>query len=353
MSQITELNSHSKSTDETMLLAEIFDHIPSGLILVDRAGKIFRANPAAQALLGGSLLGEAWLAVIQRAFCLRDDDGHEVSLRDGRRVQVSTLPLQHQPGQMVQITDLTETRRLQEQVSHMQRLSALGKMAASLAHQIRTPLSAAMLYGANLANRTLTPESRLQFQQKLMMRLKELERQVSDVLLFARNGDQQKVEPVVLRDLLQQLQQRAETLMTTHDAAFTVDAPERNINLLANSEALTSALMNLLENAIQAGGKQLLLTVEPEAEQVMIRLVDNGKGITREQLARIFEPFYTTRSSGTGLGLAVVQAVVQAHQGTIQASSLPGEGSCFSIRLPYHHVQLQQVQLQHVQEGAA
>jgi len=62
MSQITELNSHSKSTDETMLLAEIFDHIPSGLILVDRAGKIFRANPAAQALLGGSLLGEAWLA---------------------------------------------------------------------------------------------------------------------------------------------------------------------------------------------------------------------------------------------------------------------------------------------------
>jgi two-component system sensor histidine kinase FlrB len=217
-----------------------------------------------------------------------------------------------------------------------------------LAHQIRTPLSAAMLYGANLANRTLTPESRLQFQQKLMMRLKELERQVSDVLLFARNGDQQKVEPVVLRDLLQQLQQRAETLMTMHDAVFTVDVPKQDINLLANSEALTSALMNLLENSIQAGGKQLLLTVEPEAEQVMIRLVDNGKGISREQLSRIFEPFYTTRSRGTGLGLAVVQAVVQAHQGTIQASSLPGEGSCFSIRLPYHHVQLQ-----HVQEGAA
>ena len=186
-----------------------------------------------------------------------------------------------------------------------------------------------------------------------MARLKELERQVSDVLLFARNGDQQKVEPVVLNDLLQQLQQRAETLMNTHDAVFTVNAPEQNIKLLANSEALTSALMNLLENGIQAGGKQLLLTVEPEAEQVMIRLVDNGKGISREQLSRIFEPFYTTRSRGTGLGLAVVQAVVQAHQGTIQASSLPGEGSCFSIHLPYHHVQLQQVQLQHVQEGAA
>lgn len=348
MSPITELHSHSQTSDETLLLAEIFDHIPSGLVLVDRAGKIFRANPAAKTLLGGKLVGEAWLAVIQRAFCLRDDDGHEVSLRDGRRVQVSTLPLQHQPGQMVQITDLTETRRLQEQVGHMQRLSALGKMAASLAHQIRTPLSAAMLYGANLANRTLTPESRLQFQQKLMMRLKELEHQVSDVLLFARNGHQQKVEPVVLHDLLQQLQIRAETLMATHNAVFTIDMPDQPINLLANNEALTSALMNLLENAIQAGGKQLLLTVEPEADQVMIRFVDNGKGIDREHLSRIFEPFYTTRSRGTGLGLAVVQAVVQAHQGSITATSLVGEGSCFSICLPYHHVQLQPMQ-----EGAA
>lgn len=348
MSQITELHSHNKNSDETLLLAEIFDHIPSGLILVDRAGKIFRANPAANTLLGGNLVGEAWLAVIQRVFCLRDDDGHEVSLRDGRRVQVSTLPLQHQPGQMVQITDLTETRRLQEQVSHMQRLSALGKMAASLAHQIRTPLSAAMLYGANLANRTLTSESRLQFQQKLMMRLKELEHQVSDVLLFARNGHQQQVEPIVLRDLLLQLQQRAETLMTTHHAVFTINMPDQSINLLANSEALISALMNLIDNAVQAGGKQLLLTVEPEAEQVMIRLVDNGKGIPRDQLSRIFEPFFTTRSRGTGLGLAVVQSVIQAHQGTIQATSLVGEGSCFSICLPYHHVQLQQEQ-----EGAA
>jgi two-component system, sensor histidine kinase FlrB len=348
MSQRTDLNSQNKESNETLLLAEIFDHIPSGLILVDRAGKIFRANPAAQKLLGGDLIGDAWLTVIQRVFCLRDDDGHEVSLRDGRRVQVSTLPLKHQPGQMVQITDLTETRRLQEQVGHMQRLSALGKMAASLAHQIRTPLSAAMLYGANLANRTLSPESRLQFQQKLMDRLKELERQVSDVLLFARNGDQQKVEPVVLSDLLNQLQQRAESLLHHHGAALNINAPKKEINLLLNSEAITSALMNLLENAIQAEGKQLLLTVEPEADHVMIRLVDNGKGISREQLSRIFEPFYTTRSKGTGLGLAVVQAVIQAHQGTIQASSLVGEGSCLSIRLPYHHVQLQQVR-----EGAA
>ncbi len=90
------------------------------------------------------------------------------------------------------------------------------------------------------------------------------------------------------------------------------------------------------------------MPVEPEAEQVILRFVDNGKGIAADQLSRIFEPFFTTRSSGTGLGLAVVQSVVQAHQGNIQVSSLVGEGTCFSIRLPYHHVQLQQVH-----EGAA
>ena len=348
MSQITELNSHTSSADESSLLAEIFDHIPSGLILVDRAGRIFRANPAAHKLLGEKLLGDAWLSVIQRSFCLKDDDGHEVSLRDGRRVQVSTMPLKNQPGQMVQITDLTETRRLQEQISHMQRLSALGKMAASLAHQIRTPLSAAMLYGANLANRTLTPESRFQFQQKLMARLKELERQVSDVLLFARNGEQQKVEAIELSSVLNQLQQRADALRNDHEIRFTINLPERPIILLANHEALISALMNLFENAVQAGADQLCLTAEPEAEQVILRFVDNGKGIAADQLSRIFEPFFTTRSSGTGLGLAVVQSVVQAHQGNIQVSSLVGEGTCFSIRLPYHHVQLQQVH-----EGAA
>lgn len=348
MSQIAKFTKPSSSSDDSLLLAEIFDHIPSGLILVDSAGKIFRANPAAHALLGQQLVGNAWLSVIQRSFCIKDDDGHEVSLRDGRRVQVSTLPLQQQPGQMVQITDLTETRRLQEQVSHMQRLSALGKMAASLAHQIRTPLSAAMLYGANLANRTLSVESRHQFQQKLMARLKELERQVSDVLLFARNGEQQKVELIELQSLLTQLQQRADAAMSNGAATLTINIPEQPITLLANQEALISALMNLCENALQAGANQLLLTVEPESEQVMLRIVDNGKGIPADQISRIFEPFYTTRSRGTGLGLAVVQAVVHAHQGSIQVSSLLGEGSCFSIQLPYQHVQLRQVN-----EGAA
>ena len=142
---------------EVSQLYAIFKALPTGVLLLDGTGIITRANPAAIDLLGEPLEGELWRHVITRCFEPREDDGHEISLRDGRRVQLSTQPLQDQAGQLVFINDLTETRQLQDRINHMKRLSALGNMAASLAHQIRTPLSAAMLYAANLANRTLKP----------------------------------------------------------------------------------------------------------------------------------------------------------------------------------------------------
>ena len=315
---------------------EIFEQIPSGLVLLDGAGRVSRANCAALSMLGEPLLGESWLAVIQRTFCLRPDDGHEVSLRSGLRVQISTQPLTEQVGQLIQITDLTETRRLQDQLSHMERLSALGKMAASLAHQIRTPLAAAMLYGANLANRTLSNEARGTFQKKLMDRLRDLESQVSDVLLFARNGEQQKVEAVEVSALIADIEHGAEAMLQQAGATLTLELDTPPIPMLANIPALSSAINNLLANALQAGAKALLLSAHRQDEMITIRLVDNGRGIAREQLGRIFEPFYTTRSNGTGLGLAVVQSVVQAHQGKIEVASVVGEGTCFTMRFPLH-----------------
>lgn len=322
------------------LLGEIFDEIPSGLILLDNRGRIARANRAAVRLLDKPLEGESWMSVIQRAFCLRPDDGHEVSLKNGRRVQISTQPLKCQPGQLVQITDLTETRRLQEQLSHMERLSALGKMAASLAHQIRTPLAAAMLYGANLANKTLSVEARATFQKKLMDRLRDLEGQVSDVLLFARKDDQQMVSPLEMTSLLADLERASEAMLMQGGATLTLDLGEPPMLLLANRSALSSAINNLLANAIQAGATRLLLSAHQEAEALVLRVVDNGKGMSQALLSRIFEPFYTTRSQGTGLGLAVVKSVVQAHQGHIDVASVEGEGTCFTLRFPkYQHTE--------------
>ena len=319
------------------LFGEIFNEVPSGLVLLDGSGRVARANRAALTLLGEPLEGESWGNIIQRVFCLRPDDGHEVSLRNGRRVQISTQPLKQQEGQLIQITDLTETRCLQDQLSHMERLSALGKMAASLAHQIRTPLAAAMLYGANLANRTLSNEARGSYQKKLMDRLRDLETQVSDVLLFARNGEQQVVSAIELTELITSIERGAEAMLQQVGASLRIEMDSPPIPLLANSTALASAINNLLANALQAGATQLLVSAHRAGDDVLVRVVDNGRGMSRELLARIFEPFYTTRSNGTGLGLAVVQSVVQAHQGKIEVASVEGEGSCFTLRLPCHH----------------
>ena len=220
------------------LFGEIFDEVPAGLIVLDGSGRVARTNRAAESLLGEALEGRLWREIIQRLFCLRPDDGHEVSLRNGRRVQISTQPLKQQQGQLIQITDLTETRRLQDQLSHMERLSALGKMAASLAHQTRTPRAAAMLYGANLANRTLSHEARASFQKKLMDRLRDLEGQVSDVLLFARNGEQQVVSVIELTDLLGDLERGAEAMMQQAGASLTIEMDEPPIPLLAKQKLL-------------------------------------------------------------------------------------------------------------------
>ena len=323
------------------LFGEIFNEVPSGLVLLDGSGRVARANRAALMLLGEPLEGESWGNIIQRVFCLRPDDGHEVSLRNGRRVQISTQPLKQQEGQLIQITDLTETRCLQDQLSHMERLSALGKMAASLAHQIRTPLAAAMLYGANLANRTLSNEARGSFQKKLMDRLRDLETQVSDVLLFARNGEQQVVSAIELTELITSIERGAEAMLQQVGASLRIEMDSPPIPLLANSSALASAINNLLANALQAGATQLLVSAHRAGDDVLVRVVDNGRGMSRELLARIFEPFYTTRSNGTGLGLAVVQSVVRAHQGEVSVASVPGEGTCFTLSVPLHQQAVQ------------
>ncbi|WP_368665597.1 histidine kinase dimerization/phospho-acceptor domain-containing protein, partial [Arthrobacter sp. GMC3] len=139
-------------------------------------------------LLGEPLVGHPWREVIARCFAPRRDDGHEISLRNGRRLSIATRSLAGEPGQLVLLTDLTETRRLQDQLARHERLSSLGRMVASLAHQIRTPLSTALLYASHLEQGGLSEQQQQRFAGSLKARLHELEHQVRDMLIFAR-GD--------------------------------------------------------------------------------------------------------------------------------------------------------------------
>ncbi|MDU9401794.1 ATP-binding protein [Pseudomonas sp. zfem004] len=316
-------------------LQNLLDLLPGGVIVIDGQGLVRDANPAACELLGEPLIGQLWRQVIARSFAPRKDDGHEVSLRDGRRLSIATRSLDAEPGQLVLLNDLTETRRLQDQLARHERLSSLGRMVASLAHQIRTPLSAAMLYASHLADseKDLSVETRQRFAGSLKERLHELEHQVRDMLVFAR-GELPLVDRLTPKALFQALQQAAQVHVQGHAVRWQCDTHLGE--LLCNRDTLVGALLNLIENALQASAEPARLKVHlyRRGQSLHLSVSDAGCGIPAELLARLGEPFLTTKSTGTGLGLAVVQAVVRAHQGSLHLRSRPGRGTRVRVELP-------------------
>lgn len=314
-------------------LQNLLDLLPGGVIVIDDRGRVREANPAACELLGLPLEGELWRHVITRCFAPREDDGHEISLIDGRRLSISTRSLDAEPGQLVLLNDLTETRRLQDQLARHERLSSLGRMVASLAHQIRTPLSAALIYASHLTEQQLPVETQQRFAGRLKERLHELEHQVRDMLVFAR-GELPLTDRIAPKALMQALQAAAQPHVEGIAMRWQCDIHDGE--LLCNRDTLVGALLNLIENALQAGTAQVRLKVHVYARGNTLRLCvsDSGSGIEPQVLERLGEPFFTTKATGTGLGLAVVKAVVRAHQGQLQLHSRRGRGTCALLSLP-------------------
>ncbi len=314
-------------------LQSLLDLLPGGVIVIDGQGVVREANPVARNLLGLPLLGMLWRQVIARNFAPREDDGHEISLKDGRRLSIATRSLQGEPGQLVLLTDLTETRRLQDQLARHERLSALGRMVASLAHQIRTPLSAALLYASHLTEQVLPVEQQQRFAGRLKERLHELEHQVRDMLIFAR-GDLPLPDRLTPKALFEALQAAAEPHVRGMAVRWQCDS--RDGELLCNRDTLVGTVLNLIENSIQATGREARLKIHLYQRGNSLRLCisDSGPGIDSVTLARLGEPFFTTKTTGTGLGLAVVKAVARAHQGELQMRSRLARGTCALLILP-------------------
>jgi two-component system sensor histidine kinase FlrB len=319
-------------------LQHILNVLPAGVVLLSARGIVSEANPVATKMLGQPLLGQPWLEVINRCFAPRSDDGLEVSLKDGRRIKLEISPLSPEPGQLIVLTDLTQTRQLQSRLAHLQRLSTLGKMMATLAHQIRTPLSSAMLYAENLGSSKLTPVSQQQFQQKLLARLHDLEQQVNDMLLFARSGTAQAVKPFTLQSLLAEVNLVAEAMLQQYHAQLTINTCCLDAYLLGNLSSVAGAFNNLIQNSVQAmkDGAHIHISVKAQNNRLQFTINDNGPGITTDLQPHIFEPFFSRRQHGSGLGLAVVQAVVNSHQGNVRYEQRPDCGACFIIDLPIH-----------------
>ncbi len=232
-----ENQTHLGTLEEQVIrYKQVLDVMPAGVILLDTQGEVKEANPEAQRLLDVPLVGEKWFAIIQSAFAPQEDDGHEISLRNGRKVRLAISA--SSTGQLILITDLTETRLLQSRVGDLQRLSSLGRMVASLAHQVRTPLSSAMLYASNLAAANLATSTRERFQSKLMDRLHDLEKQVNDMLLFAKGGDNKVVNSFSVADLVSEYQPMVETAIKNNHIDYHIEVEQEQMVMLGNANAI-------------------------------------------------------------------------------------------------------------------
>jgi two-component system sensor histidine kinase FlrB len=317
----------------TERLTLLLDALPAGVVVLDGAGCVLQANPAASQVLGEGIVGAGWTAI--EADTLRNSETPGEYLAGERRLAVAVTPLDSAGGRIVLLHDVTETQHLKTQAERNQRLAAMGEMAAQLAHQLRTPLAAALLYAGNLENPELPVASRVSIAQKTVARLKHLERLIQDMLMFAR-GEVLGRETFAVAEMLAELAQTFEPLAKSRGIAFLVTDGSAGSALTGHRKSLVGALTNLLENALQAvdGGGRIDLDARRDGALLLLSVRDNGRGMNVETASRLFDPFFTTRAEGTGLGLSIARGVARAHGGGIEVVSSPGAGAEFVLTLP-------------------
>ena len=286
-------------------LSALVQALPGGILLVDRQGVIRDANPLAIELVGEPLIGELWPTVEERSVNLR------FSCAEGgrrRHVSVSIQPLGSSGERLILITDTTALHESQQLESQKKRLMAMGEMAARLAHQIRTPIASTSLYLAQLAHDDIAAQRREAICKNLSTSLQHVEGTIDSMLGFIR-GESRELEPLFLKNVLDDLEALICNGQGLDAQQLMITPIDHSVRIRGKREDLVGALSNLVCNAIQASGEapEIQVSVNAiDARRIQIRVRDQGPGIDEKHLPHIFDPFYTTRASGTGLGLAVV-----------------------------------------------
>jgi two-component system sensor histidine kinase PilS (NtrC family) len=342
----------------------IFDNVSTGILTVDPRGRITSFNNEADRITGYAsreVIGEpieTLLPGISAIVPLADEGADVDALEEPRsalaRVQFGftnrsgerlDLGLSHSllrdsggriDGSVLIFQDLTHVTKMEEQLRRSERLAAVGQLAAGLAHEIRNPL-ASLSGSIELLARELPEldENPLRLIRIVGRETARLNRLVSDFLVYARPRPARRETlraAEMLGELIQLLGQGEHA-----DARFELDVPDE-VTLAGDPDQLRQAFLNLMLNAAQAGG-DALVRVRAEASPadgpgVEIAIEDRGVGIPPGDLERIFEPFFTTRPKGTGLGLATVHRVIEAHGGSIEATSEVGKGTQIRVWLP-------------------
>jgi two-component system, NtrC family, sensor histidine kinase PilS len=345
-----ELKDTSGALENLQALHEnIIQSISGGLITTGLEGRITLANTAAQTLLGhpeAELLGKP----VNQFFLdplphVGSEPAHgEVrfvaanTYRKTFRVMVSalTVPSGGNFGYVYTFDDLTEIRRLEREVRMQDRLAAVGRLAAAIAHEIRNPLtsiagSVGMLSGIS----DLSDEHR-QLLQIVTRESERLNNIITDFLAYSR-GKQYQFTKVDLLPLLEDTLTLLEHRLVAQNTGIRIErhyAVEQAVTL-ADGDRIKQVFWNFCENAVRAmpGGGTLRVGVEAVGDDWQFNFADTGAGINPQVIDKIFEPFQSEFEGGTGLGLAIVYQIVQAHEGKVWARSKPAQGSVFVLRL--------------------
>lgn len=317
----------------TAKLTRLLEVLPAGVVVVDADDKVVEANPAAVSF--GIQMSNTWTNTKQSTLQATAIPGE---FRIGNRLlALTTTALDASGAHLALLHDISETHQLKTQAQRHERLAAMGELAAQLAHQLRTPLAAALLYAGNLENPRLSDVHRVAIAQKTVERLRHLERLIQEMLLFARGEASEALgrERFDAAALVTELAHTFEPLAARRRIQFIVSG-KLSGKIHANRKALVGALGNLIDNAMQAAGDgvgvvELLLSTDAAYHRFRVR--DNGPGIAAADLEHLFRPFFTTRAEGTGLGLAIARGIARAHGGGIEAISTTGAGAEFILTI--------------------
>ncbi|MBW2030514.1 MAG: PAS domain S-box protein [Deltaproteobacteria bacterium] len=232
------------------------------------------------------------------------------------------------------IRDVTIQRRLEKKLLQAERLAAVGDSAAHVVHELKNPLMVIGGFSSHIKN-ALSDEKDLQKMDMILDEVRRLERLVADLGEFTREYRLEK-RKTNINDLLRDVIKIMAGLHPEGKYSFKeyLSPHVREIN--CDPDRLKQVFMNIISNGFEAMAEGGIITLSTEniPSGIEIRISDRGKGIPTEGLKRIFEPFYTTRKKGSGLGLPISYKIVEAHQGEINAVSVPGKGTTFIIQLP-------------------
>lgn len=318
-------------------LTALMESLPGGVLTLNINGEVTDENPAAGAILGQSISGRNWKTALGELISEQDFMDGEVTLLNGKRISISSSNYGDRGETIILLTDISENYRLNHQINREKRLTALGEMSARLAHQVRTPLASAMLYLSHLTSgRSASTEQNETVANNIRNRLRQIEKLVDGMLSYIR-GDINASQNFSVDELLKEVSETSAPRLDSRGGSLFIDWPVQELVMHGDKEALVNALLNLIDNAIEATSEtpHVKIGISETDGNINIKVADNGPGISDFHRESIFDPFYSTREGGTGLGLAVVMSAVKAHRGEVNIENLRTGGTLFTISIPH------------------